>query len=412
METTNESLKQQFQLLQEQQQKKLLRRKQRKEEQAKEKTNLEKPEEKTFGVDDNLDLKTKIASCPVCKNYAGAFPYFSSSEFIANTTLPFSSLSLDSESDTENSDDPLPKGSSYVSEELVQHLNDQIRELKGENGRVYKLLSEKDFEIRALKKKKNEESTGVEGLTNETAASKIVELSKKVRELTAELESEKTKSKQFKKKCHDLQQQLSNIPEEARSLMGSAVSLRTLQLEEKVLSQEVGENVNVQSLLSGNTNWRGRAQQIIMLQKKKAAAELKALEEDYAALKNKFDASKVRLSDRPASIVNMFGGEQKSSDPVSQSRQSVRPPSGRPASVSNAERQMIHSLQNQCQEYRTIMQATEVEREKLSELVQVLQNRHNETCQKLTNCQNELANIRKRNVPYHKEKQPPGVREQ
>lgn len=110
-----------------------------------------------------------------------------------------------------------------------------------------------------------------------------------------------------------------------------------------------------------------------------------------------------RLSDRPASIVNMFGGEQKSSDPVSQSIQSVRPPSGRPASVSNAERQMIHSLQNQCQEYRTIMQATEVEREKLSELVQVLQNRHNETCQKLTYCQNELANIRKRNVMLEKQ---------
>lgn len=45
-------------------------------------------------------------------------------------------------------------------------------------------------------------------VTNETAALKIVELSKKVREITAELESEKTKSRQLGKKCQDLQFQV------------------------------------------------------------------------------------------------------------------------------------------------------------------------------------------------------------
>ena len=38
-----------------------------------------------------------------------------------------------------------------------------FQEMKDENGRLYKLLSEKDFEIKQLKKKKNDEKTAVMG---------------------------------------------------------------------------------------------------------------------------------------------------------------------------------------------------------------------------------------------------------
>lgn len=38
----------------------------------------------------------------------------------------------------------------------VEHLHDQLRELKDENGRLFKLVSEKDFEIKHLKKKREE----------------------------------------------------------------------------------------------------------------------------------------------------------------------------------------------------------------------------------------------------------------
>ena len=38
-----------------------------------------------------------------------------------------------------------------------QNLLDQLRELKDENGRLFKLLEQKDFEIKYLKKKREED---------------------------------------------------------------------------------------------------------------------------------------------------------------------------------------------------------------------------------------------------------------
>ncbi|NXR91650.1 CCD13 protein, partial [Hypocryptadius cinnamomeus] len=41
-----------------------------------------------------------------------------------------------------------------------------------------------------------------------------------------------------------------------------------LKLTQKILAKEVGEDVNIQSLLTNSGNWRGRAQQILLLQTK------------------------------------------------------------------------------------------------------------------------------------------------
>lgn len=87
-----------------------------------------------------------------------------------------------------------------------------FQELKDETGRLYKLLSERDLEIRQYKKKNEQQKQLLESAgngTNEAAALKIVDLSKKVRELTAEVESEKTKCKQWARKCMDLENEVS-----------------------------------------------------------------------------------------------------------------------------------------------------------------------------------------------------------
>ena len=66
METeTSETLKKQFQLLQEQQQKKLQRRKQKKEEKNKEKEKSIVNTSNAFGIDDDLNLK----ACPILRYF-------------------------------------------------------------------------------------------------------------------------------------------------------------------------------------------------------------------------------------------------------------------------------------------------------------------------------------------------------
>lgn len=45
-----------------------------------------------------------------------------------------------------------------------ENVMDQLRELKDENGRLFKLLSEKDFEIKHLKKKREEERLALTGI--------------------------------------------------------------------------------------------------------------------------------------------------------------------------------------------------------------------------------------------------------
>ncbi|XP_069815412.1 coiled-coil domain-containing protein 13 isoform X2 [Dendropsophus ebraccatus] len=259
----NENLRLQFRALQEQQQKRLQRMMERK----KEKLNEDVRKADAFGVQDQLNL-----------------------------------LQTDTESSTE-------LGKRLLEDENEQ-LQGQIRELQDENGRLYKLLKEKDFEIKHLRKKVEDNKialAGTTGLAGDVAATKIVELSKKNRELTAEMESEKSKVRQLSNRVKALERELQNsIPSEySRKDSGNelkaprstdvtptdssevkalqeklaAANLKLseyrnqmqttrqeLKMAHKVLASEVGEDVNISQLLSSAGGWRGRAQQILALQ--------------------------------------------------------------------------------------------------------------------------------------------------
>nr|XP_047918250.1 coiled-coil domain-containing protein 13 isoform X1 [Anser cygnoides]XP_047918251.1 coiled-coil domain-containing protein 13 isoform X1 [Anser cygnoides] len=195
-----------------------------------------------------------------------------------------------------------------------EQLQEQLREVRDENCRLYKLVKEKEFEIKQLQKKMQEDRlalSGTCGLAGDVAAAKIVELAKKNREITAETESEKAKVKQLNNKVKELERELQTAVEKIHSLGGDDAGIKQstlkkiegnlaespevkalqekltsanfkvmefrnqlqsakqeLKMTQKLLANEVGEDVNIQSLLTNSGSWRGRAQQILVLQSK------------------------------------------------------------------------------------------------------------------------------------------------
>ncbi|XP_031572730.1 coiled-coil domain-containing protein 13-like [Actinia tenebrosa] len=266
----SETLRQQFKLIQEQQQKKLLARKQKKlKNSTKESDETPVVSKNNWEPEDDLDLRL---------------------------------------------DTVITNGEELNVHSQLQELQQSLRILKDENGRLYKLLGERDEEMRIIRKQRDNERKALAGtgVAADTAAGKIVELSKKNRELSADLQSEKNKVRQLTRKVQDLESQVklfeaSNVPqtpkddgnglssEEAKALQEKLKSTtskmseyrnqceglkKELKVTHKVLSKELGEHVNVASLLNDTSGWRGRQQQINSLQNK--VAELKGQLQEVA----------------------------------------------------------------------------------------------------------------------------------
>ncbi|XP_057624555.1 coiled-coil domain-containing protein 13 isoform X4 [Chionomys nivalis] len=227
-----------------------------------------------------------------------------------------------------------------VLEDEIQQLRSELRETVDENGRLYKLLKERDFEIKHLKKKIEEDRlafTGATGMAGDLVATKIIELSKKNRGLMAESESAKARVKQLTNRIQELEHELQMAPARPpakgttdpgakplrtqagdRPLLESpevkalqerlaATNLKMsdlrnqiqsakqeLRVAQKVLANEVGEDINIQQLLASPGTWRGRAQQILVLQSKKLASERDTLQTELEELRRKFEGMRSR----------------------------------------------------------------------------------------------------------------------
>ncbi len=190
----------------------------------------------------------------------------------------------------------------------IDFLCNQVECLQLEVSEMNETLKKKDLDLSRLQELREEEMMAFGG-SSSTATQRIVELSKRNREITAELTAEKNRVRQLHKKLKELssrpdqkvevdqknerkkppsttavedeptviaklQEQVLHGKQKTTEYRNQCQLLKQdLKLAHRVLAKEVGDGVSISALLSGVSGWRGRAQQIVVLQNK--MAELK-----------------------------------------------------------------------------------------------------------------------------------------
>ena len=199
----------------------------------------------------------------------------------------------------------------------IEYLKSCVERVQSDNARLKSEQKQKERKIVELEKEREEERVAM-GTAGATATQRIVELSKRNRELSAEVAAEKNHVRHLQKKLKESEMnntsqtgnpndssQPSGYMDLPKRIKGDAlpkpqedqttviaqlqeqlqqsklkmaeqrnqcqVLKQELKLAQRVITKEVGEGVNMSTLLSGATpGWRGRAQKIIALQSKLA----------------------------------------------------------------------------------------------------------------------------------------------
>lgn len=175
------------------------------------------------------------------------------------------------------------------------------------NEKLQEKLSNKDQEVKELQEKNESLNQALTALTEEfnpvVSSQKIAELNKNNRHLGTQLMSVKSRYKELETKNQKLEEMLEKKekllaeyeseknpePSELQTLADNLEKTKKklcetnnlnlqlkneLKMAHKCLQQEIGsDSINMSQLINSNSNWRGRAQQINMLQSK--IAELK-----------------------------------------------------------------------------------------------------------------------------------------
>ncbi|CAK9830986.1 Coiled-coil domain-containing protein 13 [Anthophora retusa] len=203
--------------------------------------------------------------------------------------------------------------------ELNLFWRNRIQDLITENGCLRRALEEAEEKIQKKQGAVETAQATILGKPHEVATVKIIELSKRCREQTAEIEVLKSKCKNLEDNLTNKETELENerrerectkvdpssqkstendqpkededrtknllekLQQTQAKLYESKNTCASLKQEinklHKLLCSEIGENVNYANLLTQPGGWRGRAEQIYLLQQK--VAELQSKLSDY-----------------------------------------------------------------------------------------------------------------------------------